>query len=140
MDGYISRVRNFSCPTIHYTHIVCFPSIDITHIVWYNIGRLDKAFDGGGEMPGFDGTGPRGEGPMTGRGEGYCAMVLRSPECGETPYGYAGLQGTPVRWVPVQRFPRHIGRLAQSAWRIPRPMFRHRPWRGVPWRRNMRRF
>lgn len=27
-------------------------------------------------MPGFDGTGPRGEGPMTGRGEGECAVVL----------------------------------------------------------------
>ena len=24
-------------------------------------------------MPGFDGTGPRGEGPMTGGGRGYCA-------------------------------------------------------------------
>jgi len=23
-------------------------------------------------MPGFDGTGPRGMGPMTGRGAGYC--------------------------------------------------------------------
>ncbi len=24
-------------------------------------------------MPGFDGTGPRGQGPMTGGGRGYCA-------------------------------------------------------------------
>ena len=47
-------------------------------------------------MPRFDGTGPRGEGPMTGRGEGYCALVLPSGEEG-TPYGYAGVQGTPVR-------------------------------------------
>ncbi len=46
-------------------------------------------------MPGFNGTGPRGQGAMTGRGEGYCAMVL--PESGQAPYGYAGLQGTPVR-------------------------------------------
>jgi hypothetical protein len=45
-------------------------------------------------MPGFDGTGPRGQGPMTGRGEGYCALVL--PESGQAPYGYAGLQGMPV--------------------------------------------
>lgn len=45
-------------------------------------------------MPRFDGTGPRGQGPMTGRGEGYCA--LRIPESGEEPYGYAGRQGTPV--------------------------------------------
>ena len=46
-------------------------------------------------MPGFNGTGPRGQGPMTGRGEGHCALVL--PESGQAPYGYAGLQGTPVR-------------------------------------------
>jgi hypothetical protein len=46
-------------------------------------------------MPGFDGTGPRNQGPMTGRGEGYCAIKL--PEPGEVPWGYAGLQGMPVR-------------------------------------------
>ncbi len=27
-------------------------------------------------MPGFDGTGPRGQGPMTGRGMGYCAVPI----------------------------------------------------------------
>ncbi|MEA1959622.1 MAG: DUF5320 domain-containing protein [Chloroflexota bacterium] len=27
-------------------------------------------------MPGFDGTGPRGTGPMTGRGMGYCVVPL----------------------------------------------------------------
>ena len=53
-------------------------------------------------MPGFDGTGPRGQGPMAGRGEGYCALVI--PESGQAPYGYAGLQGTPVRpGAPVTR-------------------------------------
>jgi hypothetical protein len=46
-------------------------------------------------MPGFDGTGPRGRGPLTGRGEGYCALVL--PEDGQAPFGYAGLQGRPGR-------------------------------------------
>ena len=46
-------------------------------------------------MPGFDGTGPQSQGPMTGRGEGYCAVKL--PEPGEATQGYAGLQGTPVR-------------------------------------------
>jgi len=46
-------------------------------------------------MPRFDGTGPRGQGPMTGRGEGYCALAY--PRSGAPPYGYAGLQGTPVR-------------------------------------------
>ena len=29
-------------------------------------------------MPGFDGTGPRGMGPMTGGGRGFCAIPLRS--------------------------------------------------------------
>jgi hypothetical protein len=48
-------------------------------------------------MPRFDGTGPRGVGPMTGRGEGYCAVVLPSPGSGTEPYGYAGLGGRPVQ-------------------------------------------
>jgi hypothetical protein len=47
-------------------------------------------------MPRYDGTGPQGQGPMTGRGEGYCAIKMPRP--GEAPQGYAGLQGTPVRW------------------------------------------
>jgi hypothetical protein len=29
-------------------------------------------------MPGFDGTGPMGLGPMTGGGRGFCAVPLRS--------------------------------------------------------------
>jgi len=29
-------------------------------------------------MPGFDGTGPRGQGSMTGGGRGYCVMPLNS--------------------------------------------------------------
>jgi predicted CoA-binding protein len=31
-------------------------------------------------MPGFDGTGPRGMGPMTGCGRGYCVIPLNTPE------------------------------------------------------------
>ena len=46
-------------------------------------------------MPGFDGTGPRGMGPMTGRGEGYCAFMFPSPRTGKSAYGYAGLAGVP---------------------------------------------
>ena len=34
-------------------------------------------------MPGYDGTGPLGEGPMTGRGRGYCVVEL--PENGKLP-------------------------------------------------------
>jgi len=31
-------------------------------------------------MPGFNGTGPRGMGPMTGRGMGYCIIPLSTQE------------------------------------------------------------
>lgn len=46
-------------------------------------------------MPGFDGTGPRGRGPMTGGVRGYC--VLRESK-DESPHiqGFAGAQGIPV--------------------------------------------
>lgn len=48
-------------------------------------------------MPGFDGTGPRGVGPMTGGGRGFCtvpgASVVRRPlgmrRGGGYGYGYA---------------------------------------------------
>jgi hypothetical protein len=48
-------------------------------------------------MPAFDGTGPRGEGPLTGRGEGYCAIRLTELRPGGQAYGYAGRAGLPVR-------------------------------------------
>ena len=53
-------------------------------------------------MPRFDGTGPQGQGPMTGRGEGYCAVKI--PETGEDVYGVAGLEGRPVRAAAPARF------------------------------------
>ena len=31
-------------------------------------------------MPHHNGTGPGGEGPMTGRGLGYCAIALSTPQ------------------------------------------------------------
>jgi hypothetical protein len=31
-------------------------------------------------MPGLDGTGPKGRGPMTGGGEGFCIVVLGNNE------------------------------------------------------------
>jgi len=31
-------------------------------------------------MPNFDGTGPHGEGPMTGWGRGYCVVPLSNPK------------------------------------------------------------
>jgi hypothetical protein len=46
-------------------------------------------------MPGYDGTGPRGRGPMTGRGDGYCMIeVPYDPDQPGT--GFVGLPGRPV--------------------------------------------
>ncbi|MBN1692064.1 MAG: DUF5320 domain-containing protein [Dehalococcoidales bacterium] len=44
-------------------------------------------------MPGFDGTGPRGMGPMTGGGRGFCSpwgigATGRYGSLGRTPYTY----------------------------------------------------
>ena len=48
-------------------------------------------------MPGLDGTGPRGMGPMTGRGRGFCVLRLpRGP--GKPIIGSAGWPGRPVAW------------------------------------------
>ena len=47
-------------------------------------------------MPGFDGTGPRGEGLMTGRGDGFC-VLQKSEDDPSQIEGYAGLQSAPVR-------------------------------------------
>jgi hypothetical protein len=48
-------------------------------------------------MPGFDGTGPMGMGPMTGWGRGYCAMLLPRSSTAFT----AGIAYKPYlgRWV-----------------------------------------
>lgn len=77
-------------------------------------------------MPGFDGTGPRSEGPMTGRGEGYCA--IRLPEGGQPAFGHAGLQGFPVFMWPAMEPAAHSRYL--MAYRSP----------PVLWRRTSRRW
>ena len=46
-------------------------------------------------MPRFDGTGPLGEGPMTGRSGGFC-ILKRSEEDPSHLEGLAGVQGEPV--------------------------------------------
>ena len=46
-------------------------------------------------MPGFDGTGPLGQGPMTGRGCGFCVLINSKQNPGQLE-GLAGLQGRPV--------------------------------------------
>ncbi len=56
-------------------------------------------------MPGFDGTGPRGEGMFTGRGEGYCALRLPETGSGEPAIGYAGIEGRPVRLATGLEWP-----------------------------------
>ena len=54
-------------------------------------------------MPAFDGTGPKGQGPLTGRGEGYCAVRLPDPRSGRAAQGYAGRALVPVRLGLRQR-------------------------------------
>jgi len=46
-------------------------------------------------MPGFDGTGPFGKGPMTGLGRGFC-ILKASQEKPEPVEGFAGINGRPV--------------------------------------------
>ena len=46
-------------------------------------------------MPGFDGTGPLGQGPMTGRGLGFCVLKTSGENPGQVK-GFAGLQAVPV--------------------------------------------
>jgi len=53
-------------------------------------------------MPGFDGTGPRGMGPMSGGGRGF--RILKHPDKpGETFTGYTGYAGRPFAQDPVAR-------------------------------------
>jgi hypothetical protein len=81
-------------------------------------------------MPRFDGTGPRGSGPMTGRGEGYC--VLELPQPGRPARGFAGLVDAPA---PLE------SATSWAAWRpssIPWYAF-GRGRRGVACRRRGRR-
>ncbi|MBN2270315.1 MAG: DUF5320 domain-containing protein [Sedimentisphaerales bacterium] len=46
-------------------------------------------------MPGFDGTGPLGQGPITGRGQGFCVLTSSAENPGRV-RGFAGLEGMPV--------------------------------------------
>ena len=90
-------------------------------------------------MPRFDGTGPCGQGPMTGRGEGYCAV--RMPEPGAEPYGVAGVAGIPVRPVAPARtwlrpwtwFGRGLGRGLGRGYRRGRGVARGRGRRSGRW-------
>ena len=46
-------------------------------------------------MPKLNGTGPRGRGPMTGRGRGVCMLKIPRRK-GDPVTGYAGRDGHPV--------------------------------------------
>ena len=46
-------------------------------------------------MPGFDGTGPSGQGPMSGRGQGFCVLKKSKENPGQLE-GLAGLQSVPI--------------------------------------------
>ncbi len=52
-------------------------------------------------MPGFDGTGPQGKGPLTGRGLGYC-VLRESSESVPRIEGWAGIDGVPVADATVE--------------------------------------
>ncbi len=52
-------------------------------------------------MPGFDGTGPMGQGPMTGRGMGYCAVPLPPAVSAPTPVTPAVVPVYPAATYPV---------------------------------------
>lgn len=48
-------------------------------------------------MPGYDGTGPKSRGPMTGASRGFC--ILKIPGAPNEPIsGFAGSGGHPVRF------------------------------------------
>jgi len=46
-------------------------------------------------MPGLDGTGPQGRGPMTGRGMGFCVLKESKDKPGQFE-GLGGIQGVPM--------------------------------------------
>ncbi|RLC47442.1 MAG: hypothetical protein DRH70_03345 [Candidatus Coatesbacteria bacterium] len=54
-------------------------------------------------MPGFDGTGPMGHGPLTGRGMGYCAVPAGQAPAG-LPAGTAGWSYPVVAGRPAPAF------------------------------------
>jgi hypothetical protein len=67
-------------------------------------------------MPKLDGTGPRGQGPMTGQGRGYC--LLKLPQKPNEPItGFAGRSGVPVR-VEARRRQAEVKRLRAEARRV----------------------
>lgn len=65
--------------------------------------RIGKTAKGGNEMPGFDRTGPRGLGPMTGGGRGWC-NPYGSFHPGYSAYRRPFYGRARPRWGPGRRF------------------------------------
>jgi hypothetical protein len=55
-------------------------------------------------MPGFDGTGPRSRGPMTGRGSGFCVVRIRDTAIAQ-PAGTVGRAAQPRCGEPAAMTP-----------------------------------
>jgi len=67
-------------------------------------------------MPGYDGTGPKGLRPMTGRGGGFCLLKLpSSPD--ESLTGFAGRSGYPVR-IPSHGMKTDLESLRARIWNV----------------------
>jgi len=73
-------------------------------------------------MPGFDGTGPLGLGPMTGRCGGYCVLERRADDSAASVRGFAGAAGRPL----LGAFP-YGARMWRLPYAGPRPRFPE-PW------------
>lgn len=70
-------------------------------------------------MPGFDGKGPMGQGPLTGGGRGFCAIPISNNP--GVPYGISGIQNNPANisyanlfaygrpYSPLYQYPSYTG-------------------------------
>ena len=82
-------------------------------------------------MPGFDGTGPRGLGPMTGGCRGYCVLPVKgsnSPNQSRKPQGLTGIQGRPVSAAYPYRVSPYPAFFYPWSWRY-YPFGRFSQWR-----------
>ncbi len=79
-------------------------------------------------MPRFDGTGPYGQGPMTGGGGGYCVRPLGSNLPGSRVRGFFG-RGLGRGYGPGRGFGRGRGRGLARRWGYPvyGDPYRHEP-------------
>ena len=95
-------------------------------------------------MPGGDGTGPMGLGPMTGRAAGYCAGYgvpgYMNPIPGRGYFGWgrgfwgAGRGRGWRGWYRATGMPGWVrAAYGMPAWGMPRPVPYYGPWPGAVW-------